>query len=191
MSDFLLTVGTATAEGQALLAQGIKQGEVVRDLKASKADKVAIDTAVAELLAIKAKYKVVCGEDFPAPGKGNSKTNDKAKGEKTAPATEDKKKDAKKDVKKDAKKEAKAARQTEIAAKVEAQRAAATADDCAAENYGKTPLIQSTARTGKARRDVVYFVVSFSFASSSFFILFVMCAPFLFFSSVLHQAPTG
>ena len=41
------------AEGQSLLTAVGKQAEVVRDLKASKAQKASIEAAVAELLALK------------------------------------------------------------------------------------------------------------------------------------------
>ena len=53
-----------TASGDDLNDSITKQGEKVRQLKADKADKAAIDAAVAELLALKAKYKAATGSDW-------------------------------------------------------------------------------------------------------------------------------
>ena len=55
-----------------------EQGNKVRDLKAKKASKADIDSAVAELLALKNKFKEVTGKDWkpgmtPAPNAGDSK----------------------------------------------------------------------------------------------------------------------
>lgn len=41
-----------------------KQGEIVRDLKAKKAAKTEVDTAVKSLLALKAEYKAATGQDW-------------------------------------------------------------------------------------------------------------------------------
>jgi bifunctional glutamyl/prolyl-tRNA synthetase len=43
------------------------QGDKVRQLKAEKADKVAVDTAVNVLLGLKTKYKTVTGNDWKPP----------------------------------------------------------------------------------------------------------------------------
>lgn len=51
----------------ALIAKVTEQGNLVRDLKSQKAEKAKVDAAVAQLLALKAEYKTVTGEDFPAP----------------------------------------------------------------------------------------------------------------------------
>ena len=48
----------------------IAQGDKVRALKAEKADKVAIDTAVQVLLGLKAKFKTVTGSDWKPPASG-------------------------------------------------------------------------------------------------------------------------
>lgn len=42
----------------------IKQGDIVRDLKAQKADKAQIDTAVKALLALKVDYKNLTQTDW-------------------------------------------------------------------------------------------------------------------------------
>ncbi|XP_050666009.1 bifunctional glutamate/proline--tRNA ligase isoform X3 [Leptidea sinapis] len=51
-----------------------KQGELVRSLKAAKADKVQIDGAVKLLLELKAKYKAATGQDWK-PGAAPSKSS--------------------------------------------------------------------------------------------------------------------
>ena len=52
-----------------LNADIIAQGDKVRQLKADKADKVAVDTAVNVLLGLKTKYKTLTGNDWkPAAG---------------------------------------------------------------------------------------------------------------------------
>ena len=53
------------------------QGDIVRKLKTDKADKAEIDVAVKKLLALKADYKAVTGQDWkpgasPAPAKAAS-----------------------------------------------------------------------------------------------------------------------
>lgn len=46
----------------------VKQGDLVRDLKAKKADKAEIDTAVKTLLILKVEYKTASGKDWkPTP----------------------------------------------------------------------------------------------------------------------------
>ena len=57
----------------------------VRELKTAKADKAAIDAALATLLACKAEYKTLTGNDYPAPAKQSSK-GDKKKTTATATA---------------------------------------------------------------------------------------------------------
>ena len=64
------------------------QGEKVRQLKADKADKVAVDTAISVLLGLKTKYKTVTGNDWkpasgnPAPKPAKKKEEAKAKPQK-------------------------------------------------------------------------------------------------------------
>uniref|UniRef100_A0A3F2YU35 Bifunctional glutamate/proline--tRNA ligase n=1 Tax=Anopheles christyi TaxID=43041 RepID=A0A3F2YU35_9DIPT len=72
-----------TSGGEAeLLAQITAQGEKVRALKSSKADKASIDSAVAELLKLKASYKTLTGKDWK-PGTTVATTT-------TAPVKEEK-----------------------------------------------------------------------------------------------------
>ena len=49
----------------------------MRDLKVAKADKSEVDAAVAELLALKAAFKDLTGQDVPAPQKQSSKKDKK------------------------------------------------------------------------------------------------------------------
>jgi len=64
------------------------QGDKVRQLKADKADKVAIDTAVSVLLGLKTKYKTLTGNDWkppsgnPAPKPAKKKEESKPKPQK-------------------------------------------------------------------------------------------------------------
>ncbi|XP_050316358.1 bifunctional glutamate/proline--tRNA ligase [Anthonomus grandis grandis] len=87
----------ATGDGakEALVAKVTEQGNVVRDLKTQKASKDQIDAAVKILLDLKAEYKKVTGEDFPAPAKPTSKPKEaKPKEEKVSkkkPAQKEKK----------------------------------------------------------------------------------------------------
>lgn len=53
------------------------QGDLVRNLKTNKAPKDEIDAAVKMLLSLKAEYKTVVGEDFPAPNRTPSKPKEK------------------------------------------------------------------------------------------------------------------
>ena len=55
-------------------------GNKVRDLKTKKAEKAEIDSAVAVLLDLKAKYKAATGQDWKPPGGGESKKNESKKG---------------------------------------------------------------------------------------------------------------
>lgn len=55
----------------------IKQGNLVRDLKSSKAEKVKIDEAVKSLLSLKAEFKTVNGKDW-TPGSVAPATTAKA-----------------------------------------------------------------------------------------------------------------
>lgn len=67
------TAASATAPAQSKpSAQDLneditKQGSIVRDLKASKAEKAKIDSAVKELLSLKAEFKTLTGKDW-TPG---------------------------------------------------------------------------------------------------------------------------
>ena len=70
----------------------VAQGDKVRQLKAEKADKVAIDTAVNVLLGLKTKYKTLTGIDWkPAAGNPESKPAKKPKDEKPKAAKQEKK----------------------------------------------------------------------------------------------------
>uniref|UniRef100_A0A2A4J4S7 Bifunctional glutamate/proline--tRNA ligase n=1 Tax=Heliothis virescens TaxID=7102 RepID=A0A2A4J4S7_HELVI len=62
-----------------------KQGDLVRSLKAAKADKAKVDEAVKALLDLKAKYKAATGQDWkpgaspsPAPAQTPAASNDSA-----------------------------------------------------------------------------------------------------------------
>ena len=52
-----------------IMARHEAAGTKVRELKAAKAEKAAVDAALATLLACKAEYKTLTGNDFPAAGK--------------------------------------------------------------------------------------------------------------------------
>lgn len=65
------------ATGEELIQQGTAQGEKVRQLKASGASKDEVMAEVKILMDIKAQYKEVTGEDYPAPNKGSSKKKKK------------------------------------------------------------------------------------------------------------------
>ena len=51
----------------------IYQGNIVRELKAQKAEKAVINEEVAKLLALKKRLTAMTGEPVPAGGKQNSK----------------------------------------------------------------------------------------------------------------------
>jgi len=60
--------GAAPAESNNDIEGKIKaQGDKVRDLKSSKAEKYAVDEAVKVLLALKAEYKATTGKDWKPP----------------------------------------------------------------------------------------------------------------------------
>ncbi|XP_073950702.1 glutamyl-prolyl-tRNA synthetase isoform X2 [Choristoneura fumiferana] len=62
-----ITMNGGDEKAVALAAEVAKQGEVVRDLKAKKADKAAIDAEVKKLLELKAKYQSETGSPYVAP----------------------------------------------------------------------------------------------------------------------------
>lgn len=136
------------ADKQTLLDQAAAQGEAVRKLKEAKAEKAAIDAAVAALLATKAEYKKVTGEDFPAPAK-------KPEGKKAAAAAAEGADAAAAAAAAPAapagpsKADVKAARRAETLAKQEAQKSAKTEEDFASDKYGKSPLVMSASRSGR------------------------------------------
>nr|XP_049704786.1 bifunctional glutamate/proline--tRNA ligase isoform X6 [Helicoverpa armigera] len=76
----------ATSNDAASLNDQItKQGDLVRSLKAAKADKAKVDEAVKALLELKAKYKAATGQDWkpgaspaPAPAQAPAASNDAA-----------------------------------------------------------------------------------------------------------------
>ena len=149
-------------EAKALLEKYAAQGGIVRDLKAKqKAGEASADevkAAVSALLATKAEFKALTGEDVPAPNKGSSKKDKKAAKQQQAVAAaaggdkpKDPEKAAAKAAKKKAKEEAKAKRKAETAARVAREQAAAQAargPDTAKGRYGPAPLVQSRERTG-------------------------------------------
>ncbi len=63
---------TATVDAGQLEKDVAAQGEVVRQLKASKADKKDIDAAVAKLLDLKKQFASATGQE-PAPSTGRNK----------------------------------------------------------------------------------------------------------------------
>eukprot|EP00092_Neocalanus_flemingeri_P024203 GFUD01026250.1.p1 GENE.GFUD01026250.1~~GFUD01026250.1.p1 ORF type:complete len:741 (-),score=338.37 GFUD01026250.1:91-2313(-) len=85
-----------------------EQGEAVRNLKAEKADKAAIDEAVKKLIALKGEFKAATGADWkPADQKKDSKGKEKkAPASEAAPAVDGEKSDTQK--KREAKKAEKA-----------------------------------------------------------------------------------
>jgi len=91
-----------------------EQGEMVRNLKAEKADKAAIDAAVKGLLAAKAEFKSVTGEDWKPAGEAKKAPKGK-ENKKPEKAAEDKTEGEKseKQQKRDAKKAEKAAKKAE------------------------------------------------------------------------------
>ena len=81
---------------RALILLPLVLGEKVRSLKTSKADKTAIDAAVKDLLALKAKYKEVTGLDYAPPQQPRQEKKKGADGgkkpEQTQPPQQQKKK---------------------------------------------------------------------------------------------------
>ncbi|CAH2002237.1 unnamed protein product [Acanthoscelides obtectus] len=71
------SMGAGDGVKDALTAKITEQGNLVRDLKAKKASKDQIDAAVKLLLDLKAEYKTVTGEDFPAGGRTPQKPKEK------------------------------------------------------------------------------------------------------------------
>jgi len=65
--------------GEAILAEVTAQGVKIRDLKTGGADKAALMPEITKLLALKAQYKEVTGEDVPGPPKKEKKKKGKAK----------------------------------------------------------------------------------------------------------------
>lgn len=63
----------------------VQQGNLVRDLKAQKAEKAKIDEAVKGLLALKAEYKAATGQDWK-PGTVPPATTSEQKPSSAAPA---------------------------------------------------------------------------------------------------------
>lgn len=51
-------------KGDEINAKIVQQGNIVRDLKSQKAEKAKIDTAVKQLLALKAEYKTATGKEW-------------------------------------------------------------------------------------------------------------------------------
>uniref|UniRef100_A0A182M1F8 Bifunctional glutamate/proline--tRNA ligase n=1 Tax=Anopheles culicifacies TaxID=139723 RepID=A0A182M1F8_9DIPT len=76
------SANTGSGSEAELLAQITAQGDKVRTLKSSKADKATVDSAVAALLKLKAGYKTLTGKDWkpgtvaaPAPNAKEGKEN--------------------------------------------------------------------------------------------------------------------
>jgi len=128
-----------------------EQGDMVRKLKAEKADKSAVEAAVKELLSFKAEYKKLAGKDWKPAASGEPAKDTKGKENKkpvAEPAKEGEK--SEKQQKRDAKKAEKAAKKAEH----KSANAAPTGDDTAetggddgkdisAGNYGILEMNQS------------------------------------------------
>ncbi|XP_043367676.1 bifunctional glutamate/proline--tRNA ligase isoform X5 [Dermochelys coriacea] len=74
--------GPDTSEAKALFNKVACQGEEVRKLKAGKAEKDKIDTAVQQLLQLKAQYKSLAGVDYKPVSATGVEDKDKKKKEK-------------------------------------------------------------------------------------------------------------
>ncbi|XP_060034442.1 bifunctional glutamate/proline--tRNA ligase isoform X2 [Erinaceus europaeus] len=74
--------GPETTEAKALFDKVASQGEVVRKLKAEKASKDQVDTAVQELLQLKAQYKSLTGVEYKPVSAVGADDKDKKKKEK-------------------------------------------------------------------------------------------------------------
>ncbi|XP_069708809.1 bifunctional glutamate/proline--tRNA ligase isoform X5 [Phaenicophaeus curvirostris] len=74
--------GPDTPEAKALFSKVALQGDEVRKLKSEKAEKEKIDTAVKELLQLKAQYKSVAGVDYKPVSASGTDEKDKKKKEK-------------------------------------------------------------------------------------------------------------
>ncbi|XP_048665303.1 bifunctional glutamate/proline--tRNA ligase isoform X3 [Marmota marmota marmota] len=76
------TAGPETPEAKVLFDKVASQGEVVRKLKAEKVSKDQIDTAVQELLQLKAQYKSLTGVEYKPVSATGAEDKDKKKKEK-------------------------------------------------------------------------------------------------------------
>lgn len=117
--------------------------DAIKEAKAAKKEKSEWEGFLTEMLALKAKYKEVTGNDFGPPKQDKKKAQD----EEAAPSEKNAAKNA-------AKKEAKAKREAEKAAKraEREQREKEKADRLAGvgqENFGDMPLVQSQVITDK------------------------------------------
>uniref|UniRef100_A0A7N5K3C8 Bifunctional glutamate/proline--tRNA ligase n=1 Tax=Ailuropoda melanoleuca TaxID=9646 RepID=A0A7N5K3C8_AILME len=74
--------GPETPEAKVLFDKVASQGEVVRKLKAEKASKDQVDTAVQELLQLKAQYKSLTGVEYKPVSVTGAEDKDKKKKEK-------------------------------------------------------------------------------------------------------------
>lgn len=73
------TSAEMNGNGDEIAAEVAKQGDLVRDLKAKKADKATIDAEVKKLLELKAKYQVATGSAYAAPAQVRDKKEKKEK----------------------------------------------------------------------------------------------------------------
>ncbi|XP_048353119.1 bifunctional glutamate/proline--tRNA ligase isoform X4 [Sphaerodactylus townsendi] len=71
-----------TPEAKALFTKVAAQGEVVRKLKAEKAEKVTVDAAVQDLLQLKKQYKSLTGVDYKPVSAAGAEDKDKKSKEK-------------------------------------------------------------------------------------------------------------
>ncbi|XP_054836710.1 bifunctional glutamate/proline--tRNA ligase isoform X4 [Eublepharis macularius] len=76
------TSGPDTPEAKALFNKVAAQGEVVRKLKAEKAEKGKVDAAVQELLQLKTQYKLLAGVDYKPVSATGAEDKDKNRKEK-------------------------------------------------------------------------------------------------------------
>lgn len=76
------TCGPETSEAKVLFDKVASQGEVVRKLKAEKASKDQVDTAVKGLLQLKAQYKSLTGVEYKPVSATGAEDKDKKKKEK-------------------------------------------------------------------------------------------------------------
>ncbi|KAL8185428.1 UNVERIFIED_CONTAM: hypothetical protein K2H54_051521, partial [Gekko kuhli] len=76
------TSGPDTPEAKALFSKVAAQGEVVRKLKAEKAEKATIDAAVQDLLQFKVHYKSLAGIDYKPVSAAGAEDKDKKSKEK-------------------------------------------------------------------------------------------------------------
>ncbi|XP_077195866.1 bifunctional glutamate/proline--tRNA ligase isoform X5 [Paroedura picta] len=74
--------GPDTPEAKALFNKVAAQGEVVRKLKAEKAEKATVDAAVQDLLQLKAQYKSLAGVDYKPVSAAGAEDKDKKSKEK-------------------------------------------------------------------------------------------------------------